>query len=786
VRNEFSGIARNVVQARRISGGVHFHESRAVPTGLAGLPAVDRLTGRSAELDLLASVLSPSSDQAVCTIAGLGGVGKTTLAVHAARQAQFAGGVLFIDLHGYDSTRRVSASSALSTLSRMLGVADEHIPQQQADLEDLYRTVLSALADDGQPVLVLADNASDVSQVLPLLPGRPEHRMLVTSRDTLPIPRARRLSLDVLPVADGVEVLDHALRAANPSDTRITAEPAQAAALVDLCGGLPLALWIIAQVLADHPDRPVADLVSTVAEEQDRLGELAYGDSYAVRSVFMASYRGLPDEQARLFRLLAAHPGPALDLETTAALADRPETATRRLLDGLARAHLVREEHGWYTMHDLVLLFAAELLDDDEDRQAAIGRLVLHYRDVVQAAASHLEPDLASSERFRNRTDAVAWLDTQLPNTMAVAELAGDEGLPEVVRDIGLSLVPYFDFRQYWLTWAAAGELALTAARILGDVAAEADALNSLGLAYQGLRGRGDDAIESLEQALSIHGFLGDRAGMAAALTNLGNAELHRGRPDAAADRQRQAATLYRQLGHRRGEAATLVNLAAVEEQRGRYREALATYRTAVPAVVASGERHRLAATLSSMAAVLVKMGDTARGGEELERALSLHRELGDREGEAWSLRRMAAAYAEVTRFDQAIDTYQWALAIFREVGNQFEESETLIRIAEIYRRADRHAEAIEHGSEAIVRHRELGDRFAEAMILGYLGMAYRALGEPATAADCFQRSMAIFAEIDDPVNLEFVRKLADGGLSGGHDLAGGGGDGLGVDAGGS
>ncbi|MFC0543414.1 ATP-binding protein [Kutzneria chonburiensis] len=785
MRNEFSGIARNVVQARRISGGVHFHESRPVPTGLAGLPAVDRLTGRSAELAVLAAVLSPSSEQAVCTIAGLGGVGKTTLAVHAARQAQFAGGVLFIDLHGYDSTRRVSASSALSTLSRMLGVADEHIPQQQADLEDLYRTVLSALADDGQPVLVLADNASDVSQVLPLLPGRPEHRMLVTARVTLPIPRARRLSLDVLPVADGVEVLDHALRAANPSDTRISDEPVEAAALVDLCGGLPLALWIIAQVLADHPDRPVADLVSTVADEQDRLGELAYGDSYAVRSVFMASYRSLPDEQARLFRLFAAHPGPFLDRETAAALADRPETATRRLLDGLTRAHLVREEHGWYTMHDLVLLFAVERFAEDND-ESAIERLAMHYRDVVKAAVSHLEPDLASSDRFRDRAGAVAWLDAQLPNTMAVAELAGDGGLPEVVRDIGLSLVPYFDFRRYWLTWATAGELALTAARILGDATAEADALNSLGLAYQGLRGRGDDAIESLEQALAIHGFLGDRAGMAAALTNLGNAELHRGRPDEAADRQRQAAALYRQLGHRRGEAATLVNLAAVEEKRGRFREALATYRTAVPAAVASGDRHRLAATLSSIAGVLVKMGDTARGEEELERALSLHRELGDREGEAWSLRTMAGAYADAMRFDQAIDAYQRALAIFREVGDMFEESETLIRMAEIYRRADRHTEAIEHGLRAIDRHRELGDEFGVATILSYLGRAHRALGEPDTAADCFERSMAIFAEIDAPEDLEFVRELADRGVSGGQDLAGGGGDGFGVDAGGA
>lgn len=185
--------------------------------------------------------------------------------------------------------------------------------------------MLTRLDRAGEGVLVIADNAAATDQVLSLRPTGARHRMVVTSRNNLPIPGARRVDVDVLLSVDAQAVLALALRATNPDDSRITDEPAAAAELARLCGHLPLALRIIAELLADQPERPVSDLVQTLSAAQDRLSELAYGDSVAVRSAFDASYQHLSDDQRRVFRLLGLNPGPHVSLAAATALTGAPE-----------------------------------------------------------------------------------------------------------------------------------------------------------------------------------------------------------------------------------------------------------------------------------------------------------------------------------------------------------------------------------------------------------------------------------------------------------------------------
>jgi hypothetical protein len=151
------------------------------------------------------SVRSEASDRdaqvvLVCTVAGLAGLGKTALAVRAARD--FSGRVLFTDLHGYDPARRVEPFAALAMFLRALGVSDEHIPPELGAREALYRSVLTQLDRAGERVPVIADNAAAADQVPSLRPTGPRHRMVVTSRNNLPIPGARRIDVDVLLSAD--------------------------------------------------------------------------------------------------------------------------------------------------------------------------------------------------------------------------------------------------------------------------------------------------------------------------------------------------------------------------------------------------------------------------------------------------------------------------------------------------------------------------------------------------------------------------------------------------------
>ena len=168
--------------------------------------------------------------------------------------------------------------------------------------------------------------------------------MLITSRDTLAaLPQARLLDLHVLDPAAAVELLAVGLRRRHPTDApgqRPT--PTRRDRLVELCGRLPLAVQIVAALLADEPDRPLAELVAELADESHRLRGLDYDGRWAVRAAFDLSYRRLDPATAELFALLAAAPGPDVGLGVAAARRrPRPNRSARAGLRGLCRAHLL-------------------------------------------------------------------------------------------------------------------------------------------------------------------------------------------------------------------------------------------------------------------------------------------------------------------------------------------------------------------------------------------------------------------------------------------------------------
>ena len=326
----------------------------SAPIALAQLPAlVTAFTGRDVELTEITTLLDPARNEGavvVSAVAGLAGVGKTALAVqaaHAARQAGwFPGGVLFIDLHGYDDTP-VGPGQALDALLRALGVAAEHIPPGTEERAALYR---SALAQIGDPVLIIADNASAEAQVRLLLPGPGPHRVVVTSRHTLAGLGGRLLDVTVLGEEAAVALLEAALRRRRPGDERIGADRAGAMRLAGICGGLPLALQITALLKAD-PSRTVGDLADELGDEVRRLEALAYDDgggtsAPSVAAAFELSYRRLGEAAARVFRLLPVNPGPDVSTAAAAALAGLPVGEVRRVLGQLVSAHLVEAAAG--------------------------------------------------------------------------------------------------------------------------------------------------------------------------------------------------------------------------------------------------------------------------------------------------------------------------------------------------------------------------------------------------------------------------------------------------------
>jgi hypothetical protein len=361
----------------------------------------------------------------VSAVSGLAGVGKTALAVHAAHAmvdaGLFPGGVLFVDLHGYDDSP-APADQVLDSLLRALGVVGSHIPPDPDARAALFR---SQLAKSDGPVLVIADNASAADQVLPLLPGDGRHRVLVTSRHTLRL-NARVHEVNVLGAEAAVELLDTAVRTANASDARITEGADSAVRVAALCGHLPLALQIAAALLISDQRKTVTELADELAEEDQRLPFLNDGER-AVRTAFDLSYQRLPPDAARLFRLLAANPGPDLALAAAVVLAEEPLPQVKRTLAELLRAHMVQRAAGTdrWTMHDLLWDYARSMLanePDDENSQrsrrlrdyylqsaCAASRVAGTRRDAPQRNQAHGDDSVAPLvPPFSDRAEAMA------------------------------------------------------------------------------------------------------------------------------------------------------------------------------------------------------------------------------------------------------------------------------------------------------------------------------------------------------------------------------------------
>lgn len=315
---------------------------QATPRQLPG--GVRHFTGRAGELAMLTGLLDQAGQErpgtvVISAIGGTAGVGKTALAVHWAHQAadRFPDGQLYVDLRGYGPDHPVTVADALAGFLRALGVPGQGIPPGADERAARYRTLIA-----GRRMLVLLDNARDADQVRPLLPASPACMTVVTSRDALAGLVARdgavRLDLDLLPPPDAIGLLRALIGPRAAADRRAVD------LLAGLCGRLPLALRIAAELAAARPAAPLTDLVAELAGQHDRLDLLDVGEDAqaAVREVFSWSYRHLDPAAARAFRLAGLHPGADLDAHAAAALTASPAVAAAgRLLGRLARAHLV-------------------------------------------------------------------------------------------------------------------------------------------------------------------------------------------------------------------------------------------------------------------------------------------------------------------------------------------------------------------------------------------------------------------------------------------------------------
>ncbi|MFD5361495.1 tetratricopeptide repeat protein [Streptomyces tendae] len=646
----------------------------AVPEAMAGLPPrPGGFTGRGRETEDLLRALDPESVAApVASVSGLGGIGKTALAVETAYRARergwFPGGVLFIDLHGYDR-EPVTADRSLRTLLHALGTPPEHVPTTTDERAALYRSTLAVRARERGGVLALADNASSADQVRPLVPGDSRHRVLVTSRDRLPQLGARLLPLDELGTREAYELLDRALRIADPHDGRVGDDTGTSDRLAGLCGRLPLALQIAAALLAADPGKPVSELVAELAEAHDRLDHLDDGER-SVRAAFELSYRRLPPEQARLLRLLALAPGPEVSDEVVAALvgAGRPPVRDQH---ALARAHLVERGHtrGWWRLHDLVRVFGAGVVARAEG-DAARARVLRHYLERARAADARLKPrteDDKETGPFRSREEALAWFDAERAGLVVAAQWATDRPLAFDAVRLSSALGEYFEWRRFFDDAVTVCRATCAAARREGDKAVEAAAWNRMGNALRG-GSRLKEAWEAHQRAGDLYHAVGHDNGKAMVVSNLGNILGDVGQVDGAVEAFHTALGLFRRTGDRHSEAGVWNNLAITLRKSGRVDEALDALRAALDLYRETGDRPREGRAWHNYGVALNARGRTAEAVTACLDSLDICEEFEDWHGAARTLYALGLVHETAgdaerarARMTQAADAYERA-----------------------------------------------------------------------------------------------------------------------------
>ncbi|MER5435105.1 BTAD domain-containing putative transcriptional regulator [Streptomyces sp. NPDC002588] len=686
----------------------------------SSLPA---FAGREAELHRLRALLdgadgirAGSGDTTaplVCAIGGTAGVGKTALALRLAHEVadRFPDGQLYVNLRGFDpAATPTPARHAVRAFLDALGVPAARVPDSPDAQTALYRSLLA-----GRRMLVLLDNARDAAQVRPLLPGTAGCLVLVTSRNRLTglasADGAHPFTLDVLTPDDARAVL--ALRI---GAERAAAEPEAVAEIVSLTARLPLALAIVAARAVAHPAFPLATLAEELRgtsrgpdgsrglEGPGALDGFRHSGSDTatdVRAVFSWSYDALGPGAARLFRLLALHPGPDLTVPAAAALADLPVGRTRPLLGELADAHLLTERTpGRYAVHDLLHAYAAELLhttDSTAQRRAARRRLLDHCLHTAYAAAllfdaptalitpvAPAQPLPETRPAALDAAGAQLWFRTERPVLLGAFRQAVDSGLDAHVWQLAWCLERFHERFGHWHEYLAVQRAALPAAHRLRDPVALGHARRALGRACMMLR-RFAEAEEHLRYARGWFEEAADGNGEAEVRLARWAVLTRQERFGEALDELAPALDLYRASAQRKGQAYVLVSRAWGEACTGDCHGALTHAHQALALFQELGVRIAEGYTWDTLGHVHGRLGEHRRSVTCHERALAVFREVGDLFNEAGVLDRLGDA--RLAAGDRA-----GALATWRDARDAMQDFDP-VWAAEVRAKTERHAQ---------------------------------------------------------------------------------------------
>jgi tetratricopeptide (TPR) repeat protein len=624
------------VERTSIASGTAFPSLHQLPS-----PPAD-FTGREEELNALRSTLAQGGAGAIFGLHGMGGIGKTALALELADELTplYRDAQLYLDLKGV-GPQPLTAAQAMSHVIRSFQ-PEARLPESEAELAGLYRSVLH-----GKRTLLLMDNAASRGQVEPLLPPKGS-LLLVTSRFHFTLPGLVERDLDELPAEDARKLLlKIAPRIEKEADT-----------IACLCGGLPLALRLTGSALAERPDLSPSDYAR---RREERFGP--------VQASLRLSYELLNEEQRRYWRLLAVFPS-TFEIRAAAAVWELEVDPALDVLGELVRSSLVewRKKTKRYRLHDLARDFATRRLGEEE--RVAGQRLHAEYFLALLRTADdlYLQGGETLGQALRLFDDE--WSNLQAGFAWASDRSREDETAARICCAYPNAAAYLFELRQHPKERIGWRELSLAVAKKLKDRAAELFHLGSLGNAYVEL-GEYRWAIKYYEEHLAISRETGNRGAEGQTLGNMGLAYVALGEPHRGIELCEQGLAIACEIGDRRGEGSALGYLGNAYAALGELRRAIELYERRLAIAREIGDRRGEGSALGNLGNAYAALGDPRCAIEYYEQQLTIAHGIGDRRGEGQTLNNLGNAYAALGETRRAIEYYEQRLAIAREIGDR-------------------------------------------------------------------------------------------------------------------
>lgn len=594
---------------------------------------------RTAELSQLDSA-PPRGSRApnLVVLTGPGGVGKSALALRWLDTVldRFPHGQLYAELT-QSTGEPVAVEDVLGEFLRALGIPPDRVPERLSERTTLYRSVTA-----GRSLAVLLDDVFSAAQVRTLLPASGSSTVAVTSRRALVgllTEGAATIAVEPLTPAAAAELIERHVGA-----DRLAPERPSAERLVRFCEGYPIALCVAAALIALRPRRPVADLVTALQDERQRLDVLSVDEDMSVRATFDLSYRSLPRRAVAAYHAVGRHPGLLVTADLVAAVCGVGSAEAAGALDDLVGA-LVLNEVDAHTVrcHDLVRAHARAMSErmPAEQRDAMDDAVMEWHLFVTQAAGRTVLParpaeDYAFAGRYAppaevaDHDGALAWLERHRLDLAAVVRDAVRTGRYELAYKLGDALQPLFILHQHHGEAAEVNALALEAAIRWGEPAAETNMRKRLARVF--LRtGELDLAQQHIDQLLELAQRHGDRTGLASGLKTLGGLHSRRGEHEQATLAFEEAARLVRATGADRSLALALIDLGRAQVELGRLDDAAAglTEALAILAGLDRADPYNTARASSALASTHRRRGEPALARPLLTEALRLLTEVG-------------------------------------------------------------------------------------------------------------------------------------------------------------